>query len=117
MVTFRWKETDPEHPALDLLSDPRTGYQFCPVRDRPLRGSQLDDDRWAEVVATGVPDPGRSTMIATCPPGTWVVSGGGGSTGNGTPTDSYPDGRAWHIYGLSGGQDANPFWADVICGN
>ena len=41
----------------DLPPDLRTSYQLCPVRDRPLRGQLIGQDRWAEVVATGIPDP------------------------------------------------------------
>lgn len=36
-----------------LPGDLRTSYQLCPVRDRPLRGQPLGEDRWAEVVAAG----------------------------------------------------------------
>jgi enterochelin esterase-like enzyme len=41
----------------DLPPDLRTSYQLCPIRDRPLRGQPLDEDRWAAVVAAGLPDP------------------------------------------------------------
>ncbi|HEY2692563.1 MAG TPA: alpha/beta hydrolase-fold protein [Streptosporangiaceae bacterium] len=41
----------------DLPADLRSSYQLCPVRDRPLRGRLIDQDRWAAVVAAGVPDP------------------------------------------------------------
>jgi enterochelin esterase family protein len=40
----------------DLPPDLRTAYQLCPVRDGPLRGQPIDQDRWATVVAAGQPD-------------------------------------------------------------
>ncbi|WP_133979295.1 alpha/beta hydrolase [Kribbella voronezhensis] len=42
---------------LQAAADLRTAYQFCPVRDRPLRGQTPDEDRWLQILATGVPDP------------------------------------------------------------
>ena len=50
----------------DLPSDLRTSYQLCPVRDRPLRGCPLDGNRWAAVVAAGLPDPSCRDWL---PPG------------------------------------------------
>jgi enterochelin esterase family protein len=50
-----------------LPVDLRTSYQFCPVRDRPLRGSKPDDERWLRILAAGMPD---QTASATLPPGT-----------------------------------------------
>ncbi|HEY7014774.1 MAG TPA: alpha/beta hydrolase-fold protein [Streptosporangiaceae bacterium] len=41
----------------DLPPDLRTSYQLCPVRDRPLRGGLIGQDRWSAVVAAGIPDP------------------------------------------------------------
>jgi enterochelin esterase-like enzyme len=41
----------------DLPPDLRTSYQLCPVRDRPLLGQPMDQDRWAAVLAAGQPDP------------------------------------------------------------
>src|SRR5260370_42333462 len=41
----------------DLPPDLRTCYQICPVRDRPLRGERIDQDRWATILAAGQPDP------------------------------------------------------------
>ena len=41
----------------DLPADLRTSYQLCPARDRPLRGQPIGQDRWAAVVAAGIPDP------------------------------------------------------------
>ena len=41
----------------DLPPDLRTAYQLCPVRDRPLRGQRIDENRWAMIVAAGEPDP------------------------------------------------------------
>jgi enterochelin esterase-like enzyme len=46
----------------DLPPDLRTSYQLCPVRDRPLRGQPIDQDRRAAIVAAGIPDP-------SCPDG------------------------------------------------
>ncbi len=102
-TALRWAETDPSHPALDVLvrlialtddaheagdlspylmepgpdgswtwtsklpADLRTSYQLCPVRDRQLRGQAPDEDRWLEILATGVPDP---SAPAGLPPGT-----------------------------------------------
>ncbi len=40
----------------ELPSDLRSSYQICPVRDRPLRGQPPGPDRWATVVAAGLPD-------------------------------------------------------------
>jgi enterochelin esterase family protein len=50
-----------------LPADLRTAYQLCPVRDRPLRQQTPDEDRWLQILATGVPDP---TAPAELPPGT-----------------------------------------------
>lgn len=50
----------------DLPPDLRTSYQLCPVRDRPLRGQPIDQDRWAEVVVAGIPDPSCPDRL---PPG------------------------------------------------
>lgn len=52
---------------LSLPDDLRTAYQLCPVRDRPLRGTHPDDDRWLEILATGQPDPAAPDAL---PPGT-----------------------------------------------
>jgi enterochelin esterase family protein len=41
----------------DLPSDLRTSYQICPVRDRPVRGEPIDEQRWAAIVAAGRSDP------------------------------------------------------------
>ncbi len=41
-------------------------YQLCPVRDRPLRGGPLGENRWAAVVAAGLPDPSCPDRL---PPG------------------------------------------------
>jgi enterochelin esterase-like enzyme len=108
-VTFTWTETDPEHPAVDVLlrlitladnahedgnlepylldlddggtwrttvelpSDLRSSYQFCPVRDRPLRGNHPDEDRYRAILDLGVTDPlnpvaiGPSTFPSLAP--------------------------------------------------
>lgn len=50
----------------DLPPDLRTSYQLCPVRDRPVRGEDVDDQRWAEIIAAGVPDPACPDRL---PPG------------------------------------------------
>jgi enterochelin esterase family protein len=50
----------------DLPPDLRTSYQLCPVRDRPLRGQPIDQDRWATVIAAGQPDPSCPDSL---PPG------------------------------------------------
>jgi len=50
----------------DLPPGLRTSYQLCPVRDWPLRGQPLDPDRWAEVIAAGLPDPSCPDWL---PPG------------------------------------------------
>ena len=50
----------------ELPSDLRTSYQLCPVRDRPLRGCPLDENRWAAVVAAGLADPSCRDRL---PPG------------------------------------------------
>jgi enterochelin esterase family protein len=50
----------------DLPSDLRTSYQLCPARDWPLRGQPLDQNRWAQVVAAGQPDPSCPDSL---PPG------------------------------------------------
>ncbi len=50
----------------ELPPDLRTSYQLCPVRDRPLRGGPLDENRWAAVVAAGLPDPSCPDRL---PPG------------------------------------------------
>jgi enterochelin esterase-like enzyme len=108
-VTFTWAETDPEHPAVDVLvrlitladnahedgdlepylldrdddsvwrttirlpSDFRSSYQFCPVRDQPLRGHHPDNDRYRAILALGITDPlnqagiGPSTFPSLAP--------------------------------------------------
>lgn len=50
----------------ELPPDLRTSYQLCPVRDRPLRGRPLGENRWAAVTAAGIPDPSRRDRL---PPG------------------------------------------------
>jgi enterochelin esterase-like enzyme len=50
----------------ELPPDLRTSYQLCPVRDRPLRGHPVGEDRWAAVIAAGVPDPSCPDRL---PPG------------------------------------------------
>lgn len=53
--------------TLRLPADLRSSYQLCPVRDRPIRGLAVDEDRWAEVIGAGVPDPrARSTLPPGC---------------------------------------------------
>jgi len=47
----------------ELPADLRTTYQLCPVRDQPARGRQPDEDRWLEILATGVPDPLASRQL------------------------------------------------------
>jgi enterochelin esterase-like enzyme len=49
-----------------LPADLRTAYQLCPVRDRSLRGPKPDEDRWLQILDTGVPDPSASVVL---PPG------------------------------------------------
>ena len=39
--------------SAELPADLRTTYQLCPIRDRPLRGEKIDDERWGEVMAAG----------------------------------------------------------------
>jgi len=58
--------------SLRLPSAMRTSYQFCPVRDEPLRGAHPEDDRWAEILAGGRPDPGQGAEIG---PSTWPNHG------------------------------------------
>jgi enterochelin esterase-like enzyme len=44
-----------------------TRIEMHPDRDEPLRGRRLDDDRWIEVLATGMPDPTNpSTLVESC---------------------------------------------------
>ena len=50
----------------DLPPDLRTSYQLCPARDQPLRGQRVDGDRWAQIVAAGLPDPSCPDWL---PPG------------------------------------------------
>lgn len=50
----------------ELPPDLRTSYQLCPVRDRPLRGQPVDEDRWTAVIATGLADPSCRDWL---PPG------------------------------------------------
>jgi enterochelin esterase family protein len=50
----------------ELPPDLRTAYQLCPVRDRPLRGAPIGQDRWAMVIAAGQPDPSCPDSL---PPG------------------------------------------------
>ena len=48
-----------------LNPDLRTSYQLCPMRDEPVRGRPPDDDRWLEILATGIADvsnPGDSRL-------------------------------------------------------
>ena len=53
--------------SLLLSSDLRTSYQLCPVRDEPLRGHPLDDDRWLEILALGIADVSNpETLPASC---------------------------------------------------
>ena len=53
--------------SLLLNSDLRTSYQLCPVRDEPLRGRALDDERWLEILALGVADVSTpETLAASC---------------------------------------------------
>ncbi|MEV6971568.1 alpha/beta hydrolase-fold protein [Hamadaea sp. NPDC051192] len=54
--------------SLRLPAGFRTSYQFCPVRDEPLRGGHPDDDRWAAILTGGHPDPGHGAGIG---PSTW----------------------------------------------
>jgi enterochelin esterase family protein len=49
--------------TLGLAADLRTTYQFCPVRDRSLRGEDPDQDWWMEILAAGVPDPTASDAL------------------------------------------------------
>jgi enterochelin esterase-like enzyme len=49
--------------TLRLAADLRTAYQFCPVRDRSLRGEDPDEDRWMDLLAAGVPDPTASDAL------------------------------------------------------
>jgi enterochelin esterase-like enzyme len=50
----------------DLPPDLRTSYQLCPVRDQPLRGFPLDENRWTAIVAAGLADPSCGDRL---PPG------------------------------------------------
>lgn len=43
--------------TLELPAELRTSYQLCPIRDAPVRGQKVDDDRWTAIMAAGVPDP------------------------------------------------------------
>lgn len=43
--------------TLQLPAALRTSYQLCPVRDAPVRGQKVDDERWTAIMAAGVPDP------------------------------------------------------------
>ena len=53
--------------SLLLSSDLRTSYQLCPVRDEPLRGRPLDDERWLEILALGIADVSNpETLAASC---------------------------------------------------
>ena len=53
--------------SLLLSSDLRTSYQLCPVRDEPVRGRPVDDDRWLEILAAGIADTSNpSTLAASC---------------------------------------------------
>lgn len=101
-VELRWTETEPAHPAVDVLvrlvaltdqawetgrldewlmtpagdgqwvwsgelpDGLRTAYHLCPVRDAPLGGAVVDEDRWWSVVAGGLPDPDERDGL---PPG------------------------------------------------
>jgi enterochelin esterase-like enzyme len=44
------------HTTIRLPSDFRSSYQFCIVRDRPLRGSHPDEDRFREILDMGAID-------------------------------------------------------------
>src|SRR4051812_134418 len=39
-----------------LPSDFRSSYQFCAVRDRPLRGNHPDEDRYRDILDMGAID-------------------------------------------------------------
>jgi enterochelin esterase family protein len=43
--------------TMDLPTDLRTAYQFCPARDRAVRGETVDDERWTALLAAGLADP------------------------------------------------------------
>lgn len=50
----------------------RTSYQFCPVRDEPLRGCHPDAERFEKIVTGGVVDPAHDAVIG---PSTWPNHG------------------------------------------
>jgi enterochelin esterase-like enzyme len=58
--------------SLRLPAGLRTSYQFCPVRDEPLRASHPDAERFEKIVAGGVPDPAHGCVIG---PSTWPNRG------------------------------------------
>jgi enterochelin esterase-like enzyme len=49
--------------TLRLPSDFRSSYQFCPVRDQPLRGHHPDDDRYRAILDLGLTDPLNQARI------------------------------------------------------
>ena len=49
-----------------LNADLRTSYQLCPVRDEPLRGRALDDDRWLEILGGDRRCVDPETLAASC---------------------------------------------------
>lgn len=52
--------------TLRLPSDLRTSYQLCIVRDTPLRGHHPSDERWWEILGTGVVDSTNPASIGQC---------------------------------------------------
>jgi len=60
--------------------------------------------------------PGQiGSSFVSCPPGTWIVGGGG--FGGGILTDSYPDGQGWRAYILNNTPYTGYAAARAICGN
>jgi enterochelin esterase family protein len=51
------QDTDGWSVTLELPAALRTSYQLCPVRDAPVRGQKVDDERWTAILAAGVADP------------------------------------------------------------
>jgi len=49
--------------VVELPDGLRSGYQFCPMRNHRIQPSGLDDDGWAELLATGTPDPANAFTV------------------------------------------------------
>jgi enterochelin esterase family protein len=49
--------------TVQLPPDLRSSYQFCPVRDQPVRNNHPDDERYRAILDLGVTDPSNPVVI------------------------------------------------------